>query len=114
MATKNNSPQGASRQEAPKQRPAGEIRYGRLKATIWRQESEQGPWYSVVVTRSYKDAQGEWASSQSFGRDDLLVLAKLCDQAHSWIYRQQAQDQASQATSPPPEREPGQDEDIPF
>ena len=27
----------------------------------------------------------EWKASDTFGRDDLLVLAKVADQAHSWI-----------------------------
>ena len=95
MAQKNVGPKGGSRQDAPKQRPAGEIRYGRLRATIWKQESDKGPWYSVVLTRSYQDAQGDWHTSSSFGRDDLLLLAKLCDQAHSWIHRQLAKDASS-------------------
>ena len=113
MAQKNGSQKGASREEARKQRPAGEIRYGRLRATIWKQESDKGPWYSVVLTRSYQDAQGDWHTSSSFGRDDLLLLAKLCDQAHSWIHRQTVKD--AKPTNGPEEDE-AQDAptDIPF
>src|SRR6516165_7570693 len=95
MGTKNGTHGGAAAQEAPKQRPAQTIRYGRLKAAIWRQESDKGPWYSVAFARSYRDQADNWQSSGSFGRDDLLVLAKLADQAHSWIHRQMAQDAAS-------------------
>jgi hypothetical protein len=85
MATKNVTRRDSAFQESPKQRPAQTIRYGRLKATIWRQESEKGPWYSTVLTRTYRDQAGNWGSSGSFGVDDLLVTAKLADQAHSWI-----------------------------
>src|SRR5260370_20238644 len=96
METKNGTRGGAATtQEAPKQRPAQTIRYGRLKASIWRQESDKGPWYSVALARTYRDQAGKWQSSGSFGRDDLLVLAKLADQAHSWIHRQMVQDAAS-------------------
>ena len=115
MAQKNGGPRGGARPETAKQRPAGEIRYGRLRATIWKQESDKGPWYSVVLTRSYQDPQqGDWRSSSSFGRDDLLLLAKLCDQAHSWIHRQMAKDASS--TNGPEEdgaQAPTTD-DIPF
>ena len=111
MAQKNGGPRGASREEAPKQRPAGEIRYGRLRATIWKQESDKGPWYSVVLTRSYQDPQGDWHAASSFGRDDLLLLAKLCDQAHSWIHQQMARE-ASRTNSPGEEEQPP--EEVPF
>ena len=95
MTTQTEPRKKGSSDEAPKQRPAHTIRYGRLKVTIWRNESDKGPWYSVVLTRSYQDAQGDWQRSSSFGRDDLLLVAKLCDQAHSWIHRQTAKDASS-------------------
>ena len=31
--------------------------------------------------------KGEWHQSQSFGRDDLLIVAKVADLCHTWIYR---------------------------
>jgi hypothetical protein len=105
MATKNGGRTSViPRPEQPKQRPAFEVRYGRLKATVWRQDSEQsGPWYTTVLTRSYKDDSGNWQSSQSFGRDDMLVIAKLCDRVHSWIWQEQANQQR--------ERQPGEDDE---
>ena len=112
MSTKNGARGGGATQEASKQRPAQTIRYGRLKATVWRQESDKGPWYSVALARTYRDQAGNWQSSGSFGRDDLLVLAKLADQAHSWIHRQMAQDAASAGNGQTEEEEAGQD--IPF
>jgi hypothetical protein len=39
------------------------------------------------VSRSYKDGD-EWKSSSSFGRDELLTLAKVADLANSWIHSQ--------------------------
>jgi hypothetical protein len=80
----------ASKREATKDRPAHEVRFGRLKATIWRQESEKGPWFNVVLSRSYRDEGGNWHAATSFGSRHLLELAKLCDQAHSWIAEQAA------------------------
>ena len=31
--------------------------------------------------------KGDWKQSTSFGKDDLLLLAKIPDLAHAWIYR---------------------------
>ena len=92
MATKNGTRGEAATKQAPKQRPPQTIRFGRLKAAIWQQESDKGPWYSVTFARGYRDQSGTWQSSGSFGRDDLLLLAKLADQAHSWICRQMGKD----------------------
>jgi hypothetical protein len=66
-----------------------EIRLGRLKATIWTNQTENGVRYNVTFCRLYKDGN-EWKDSDSFGRDDLLLLAKLADKVHTWIYEQQS------------------------
>jgi hypothetical protein len=31
---------------------------------------------------------GQWASSESFGREDLPLLMKVADQAHTWLYQE--------------------------
>lgn len=117
MAAKNGGKKAPPPEEAPKQRPAHEARYGRLKATVWRQESDKGPWYSVVLTRAYQDQQGAWKSSQSFGRDDLLLVAKLCDEVHTWIYGQLRKEASARAGQTNGQGEGGQgqgDDSIPF
>ena len=70
-----------------KQKPAHEIRLGRIKATIWENETENGTRHNVTVSRIYKDGE-EWKQTGSFGRDDLPLVAKVSDLAHSWIYEQ--------------------------
>ncbi len=66
--------------------PVHEIRLGRLKATIWQRPASGGGYhlYSVVITRLFKDGPS-WRETSSFGRDDLLLVAKVADLAHSWI-----------------------------
>ena len=65
--------------------PAHKIRTGSLQVTIWRNPSEKGAWYSVNPVRSYKKGDETWKETDSLGFDDLLGMAKLLDQAHSWI-----------------------------
>lgn len=67
--------------------PAHEIRLGAIRAAIWANETESGTRYNVTFERSYRDGE-TWKSSSSFGRDDLLVVAKAADQAHTWIVSQ--------------------------
>ncbi len=87
MAKKDSAQPAAPKQE--RQRPAHECRIGRIRATIWQNHHEtQGTWYSITLTRSYKDGQNQWQTSTSFGRDDLPLLAKVADMAHTWIFEQ--------------------------
>ena len=67
-------------------KPVDEIRIGRVKATIWRNGTEDAPRYNVTFSRLYKDEADQWKNTQSFGRNDLLTLAKVADLAHTRIY----------------------------
>jgi hypothetical protein len=75
-----------------KQKPVHEVRFGAIKAAVWKNETDNGVRYNTTFSRIYKDGD-EWASTDSFGRDDLLVVAKVADHAHSWIHAQ-AQEKA--------------------
>ena len=115
MSTKEAVRKSSARQDEPKERPAKTIRYGNVRITIWRQESDRGPWYSAVPSRTYRDQSGNWHSSGSFGVKDLLVLAKALNEAHSWICEQGAKDGASQANGHgAEENEPCDPEPTPF
>jgi hypothetical protein len=77
-----------------KNRPVHELRLGRIRAAIWQNETENGPRHNVTITRLYKDGE-DWKDSTSFGRDDLPLVAKICDQAHTWIFTQAAERSSS-------------------
>lgn len=79
-------------------RPVHEIRLGKVKAAIWRNETEAGPRHSVSITRIYKSEAG-WETSSSFGRDELPLVSKVADQAHLWIYQQSERTDAEPAKS---------------
>jgi len=66
-------------------RPVHEIRLGRIKAAIWENETREGNRHNISLTRIYKD-ENTWKDSTSFGRDDLPLLAKVADLAHTWIF----------------------------
>lgn len=66
--------------------PVHEIRYGLIKAAVWRNHTKDGMRHSVAVCRLYRNGD-VWKESTRFGRNDLLTLANVIDEAHSWIYR---------------------------
>ena len=68
-------------------KPVAEVRVGAVKAAIWPNQTESGVVrHNVTFSRIYKDAEGNWKSTSSFGRDDLLVVAKVADMAHTKIF----------------------------
>ncbi len=86
MANNQRTPQ-QPRQSDAKQKPVHEIRLGRIKAAIWANETDNGTRHNVNITRLYKDGD-EWKTSTSFGREELPLVAKIADMAHTWIYQQ--------------------------
>jgi hypothetical protein len=70
-----------------KAKPVHEIRLGRVKAAIWANETDNGTRHNVTITRLYKDDDNQWQTSNSFGRDELALVAKVADMAHTWIFQ---------------------------
>lgn len=79
----------AKSSKSSKARPVHEVRMGRIKAAIWENETDNGTRHNVTISRIYKDGD-QWKDSNAFGRDDLPLVAKVVDQAHSWIFSQNA------------------------
>ena len=72
------------------EKPVHTVRMGNIRAAIWSNVTPNRVWYNVTFSRLYKEGD-DWKSSDHFGRDDLLVLAKVADRVHSWIHLQQQQ-----------------------
>ena len=70
-----------------KTKPAHEIRLGAIKAAIWKNNTNNGIRFNATFTKLYRD-QDQWKNTESFGREDLLALAKVADFVHTWICRQ--------------------------
>jgi hypothetical protein len=76
--------------------PVHVIRFGLIKANIWQNQTRAGERYNVTVVRLFRDGD-VWRESGHFGRDDLLLAAKVFDLAHTWIYQQAGADAESPA-----------------
>lgn len=73
------------------QKPVAHERIGNVEAAIWRNEAEGRARFNVTFKRHYKDGDA-WKSTESFRRDDLLVLAKVADNAHTLILELQQEE----------------------
>ena len=86
----NDSKSTTEQENKPaRNQPFHRIRVSGVQAAIWENRGETGPWYNVTLSRSYKDANDEWKSADSFSVNDLLLVAKVADEAHSWIIQKQ-------------------------
>ena len=67
--------------------PVAKLRIGLLSASIWERTTDKGTFHTVTFERRYRDANGDWHSTQGFDKGNLLTLAKLADQADTEIAR---------------------------
>lgn len=93
MAT--SAPASSRLQEAPKQPkrttnlPVFTCRHRALKAAVWKNETENGVMFNTTVSRSYRDGE-HWRQSDSFGYDDVLIIAELLRACHGFISHEMA------------------------
>jgi hypothetical protein len=85
--TAPGTPQAPPNAPAAARKPVHTIRLGAIKAAIWENAVGEGVRHGVSFCRLYKDGD-QWKTTESFGRDDLLLLAKVADQVHTWICEQ--------------------------
>jgi hypothetical protein len=71
--------------ETKKNTPVAKVSVGLQTASIWKNESKGRAFYNVTFDRRYRTAEGKWSSTDSYGTDDLLALAKVADLAHTKV-----------------------------
>jgi len=63
-------------------------RFGNIKATIWQNVSEKGPFFATTFSRPFKDQSGAWRNGTSFGLNDLEALMNVAFEAKEWMTAQ--------------------------
>ena len=76
--------------------PRDVLRDGNLKASIWRNDGEKGPFYSVNLARTYRDEQGELRDSHSFAGSDLLRVSELARKTYDRTQELRREDRQAQ------------------
>ena len=70
---------------ATNNKPANTLRCGNIKATIWENTSEKGPFFATTFSRPFKDQSVAWRNGTSFGLNDLEALLTVVRDAKEWI-----------------------------
>jgi hypothetical protein len=73
-------------------KPVTTLTDGSIRATIWKNTGEKGPFYSVRITRTYTDEKGNYHDSESFSGSELLRVARLAQLAYDQTLALRAED----------------------
>ncbi|MFZ5593349.1 MAG: hypothetical protein ACOY4D_03650 [Pseudomonadota bacterium] len=94
-------------------RPAEVIRDGNLKASIWRNEGENGASYATTIARSYKTEDGSYRESNSFAGTELLRVSELARKAYDRTNDLRREDyERSEERGPSKNRESSRTQDL--
>lgn len=88
-------------------RPIETLRDGNLKASIWQNEGDKGPYLMTTLTRTYTDDRGNYHDTNSFSGTDLLRISELARQAY------QRSNELRRELQMTPERGNGRDQAAP-
>jgi len=77
------APQEKQAQQPENHGPADVLRDGNIKATIWKNERENGPSFSTVFARTWQDEEGGYRDSHSFSGTELLRVSELARGAYT-------------------------------
>jgi hypothetical protein len=66
-------------------RPVKSIKYGAVEAAIFENQTSKGPMKKVVLSKRYRTAQGEWASTSSLDLNDLPKASLALEKAFEFL-----------------------------
>jgi hypothetical protein len=80
-------PTTAPAKEAPEEHraPVKVLRIDDVSCSIFKRSVKGRDYYSLSLSRSYKDSSGVWRYTKSFDFDDLGKIISLCQQADEYI-----------------------------
>ena len=62
-------------------KPAKTFSLGRVRASVWENTTKEGEtFHTVSFERSYKDKDGKWHNTNSYGAKDLFSLIRVATQ----------------------------------
>ena len=64
--------------------PEKKIKVGGIQLSIWPNKGDKGTFYSVTITKTYKDGN-EWKQSKSFKPNDLEKVRIAIEEAQRYL-----------------------------
>lgn len=71
-------------------KPIQQYRDGAIRAAIWANSSEKGTFYSVTITRTFKEGE-KYKDSASFSGTELLRVSRIASLAYDYISAKRAE-----------------------
>jgi hypothetical protein len=68
-----------------------------IEVAVWKREHDGKAFYSVSATRSYRDSEGNWKTSNSFNLEDRDILMDYLDRAFKHAQARLDADRAKRA-----------------
>ena len=65
-------------------KPAMKYRIGFITATIWKNDNGGNKFYTVNLSRSYKDGD-DYKNTDQLGHADLLNASRVLQKSEDWI-----------------------------
>ncbi len=78
-------------------RPVYSVRLGKLKAAVWANTSNGSTFYSITMTRVYRDNKGDYHDADNFGVEDLAGIRVLATEVERWYFDQAQRPQTEEA-----------------
>ena len=84
------------------QQPVHTIREGRVHLAIWPNETQnpKAPKYNITLERRYQPEGGDWKSASNFSSFDLEALAKVIEEAQTFVEGDEASEKTQVAAKP--------------
>ncbi len=76
---------GGNKMATNNKKPTHTLQCGNIKATIWQNLGENGPFFATTFSRPFKDQSGAWRNGTSFGLNDLEALLTVAREAKESI-----------------------------
>ena len=71
-------------QDTSTSKPVAEIKSGAIAASIWKNDGQNGPYYTVTFSRFYKK-DDQWQRTKTFRPKDMPAVADVAGQVTAHI-----------------------------
>jgi len=67
------------------EKPEKKFKAGPVSSTIWQNNHEKGAFYTISISRNYKDKEGNWQSTNSLRLNDLPKATVVLQKAYEYL-----------------------------
>ena len=99
LSTMAKSPEETASGDQQSSKPIETFRHFGISASVFENQGQKGPYFSVAVQKRFKPEDGDWKNTTNFRRDELPVLQELVRQAYAFILEKESQGSGESAAT---------------